>query len=228
MTSLSALQDVQTQLIRKALNAAVLVAEWTDSNTVDETALFDNSTGDIKSTVLGPLGYKDIGSTTTDGAQFARSISTSSVPILQSLSAGRIDISGDDTTIQVVCDETKLITLGLQTGAALSAIAPAANGVVRVDQPKTPPKRDWRVLSVAEDVYQGDSIFICRFLPRALITSYGTQTHGRGDNPIQTDVTFSGQYDDAVGTDHSWIYGGIGWKALLADMALDDESSSSS
>lgn len=221
MTRLSTLQDVNNALLLKTLNMAVFVAP-SSADTIDETQLFDQATGDLKTL---PTGYMDVGSTTVDGAQFSRAISTSSVTILQSLAPGRIDVTGDEITMQVVCDETKLPTMGLATGADFTGITGAANGAVRVDKPKTPPKRTYRVFAISEDLSSaGQEIFVCRYLPNAMITSYGNQSFARGDNTIQTDVTFTAQLDSTLGTDHSWIWGGIGWKALATAAGLTDAS----
>lgn len=220
MTTLADIQDVQTQLIRKTLNMEVAVADYSAA-TIDETTLFDPTSGALAAL---PAGYSDLGSTTVDGAQFSRSISTSTVPILQSLSPGRLDTTGDTTTMQVVCDEIKLITLSLLTGAAQSGITAGVNGVVRVDQPKTPTTRDLRVLAISEDTTTNGPIYICRYMPKANITAHGNLSFARTDNPIQTDVTFTGLYDSADATDHSWIFGGEGWLALLSDMGLSNAS----
>lgn len=220
MTRLSTLQDVNTALLRKTLNADVFIAPRSAA-AIDETTLFDAATGDIKTL---PAGYLSLGSTTIDGAQFARALSTSNVTTLQSLAPARIDVTGDEITMQIVCDETKLVTMGLQTGADTAGITAGANGVVRIDKPKDPAKVEYRVFAISEDLTDGSEFFICRYLPNALVTSYGNQKFGRGDDPIQTDVTFTAQYDSTEATDHSWIWGGIGMKALLVPMGLADAS----
>lgn len=213
---LSDLQDLNNNLIRKTLNMSVFVAPMS-ADAVDEATLFTTVTG-----VLGTLpdDYLDLGYTTTAGAQFARAITESNVTSMQSLTPTRSDTTADTITLQVACQETKLATIGLATGAETSTITMGTNGTVRVDKPATPQTVHHRVFAIGEDVTDAGSIYMCRFLPKAKVTNYDAQNFAQGDDPVLWSVTFQGFVDDVLGTDHSWIFGGEGYLALKAAMGF--------
>lgn len=217
--SLAALQDLKRSLIRKGLNGSVFHAP-SNAPTVDVATLFDPATGDLVSGGL-PDGYGDLGLTTTDGAQWARSVSSSDIASWQSREPSRSDVTADTTTLQVTCQETKLRTLGLWLGVEQDVLDNAgANGVVRFDQPETPDAVYCRAFGIAADQTAAGEIVICRYMPNAKVTSWDTQAMANGDSPFQYPMTLTGYKDDNLGFAHSWIFGGAGWKALLDDMGF--------
>lgn len=168
-----------------------------------------------------PLGYDDLGWLTSDGAQFSRDVSASEVTSWGSVSPTRTDITADTTTLSLTAQETKLLTIGLATGADLSGVVPKVNtGEVSIAKPSRPKSKHYRVLSLAVDQGDAGEIYIARFLPRAKVTSYTEQSFGGGDDPVTWGVTFSGEEDSSLGYSERWIFGGAGWNALLADMGF--------
>lgn len=168
-----------------------------------------------------PVGYEDAGWLSGDGAQFSRDVSSSEVSSWGSVSPTRTDITADTTTMSMVAQETKMLTIGLATGADLSAVVPTpVTGEISVAKPARPKGRYYRVLALAVD--QGDTgeIYVGRFLPRAKVTSYAEQSFGGGDDPITWGVTFTGEIDDTLGYSERWIFGGPGWISLLDDMGF--------
>lgn len=168
-----------------------------------------------------PAGYGDLGWLSSDGAQFSRDVSTSEVTSWGSVSPSRTDVTTDTTTMTVTAQETKLLTIGLATGADLSAaVAAFQTGELSIAKPTRPKSRHYRVLSVAVD--QGDlgEIYIARFLPRAKVSGYSDQSFGSGDDPITWGVTMVGEIDSALGYSERWIFGGDGWNALVAQMGF--------
>lgn len=166
-----------------------------------------------------PSGYDDLGWLSSDGAQFSRDVSASEVTSWGSVSPTRTDITSDTTTMTVTAQETKLLTIGLATGADLSGIVPTAlTGEVSIAKPSRPKSKSYRVLSLAVDNGDAGEIYIARFLPRAKVTSYAEQSLGGGDDPITWGVTFTGEEDSTLGYSERWIFGGPGWNALLPDM----------
>lgn len=224
MPAIDALQNLQRDLIRKALNGSVFRSP-VSADTIDENDLFDATTGDLKPTGL-PSGYDDLGYTTDAGAQFARAVTESTVSSWQSVSPTRSDNTADTTTLQLACQETKLATIGLYTGADESLITPAVNGVVRIDKPATPTARYYRLLSIAVDETDVGEIVIARYLPNAKVTSFDNQNFGKGDDPVLWPVTFTGFVDDVLGFSESYLFGGAGWLARLAAMGFTPAAAS--
>lgn len=219
MSGLSTLQDLNDKLIRKALNFSLFIADYSAA-TIDETTLFDPTTGEI--TTL-PAGYKDVGFLNDDGAKFSRAITKTDITSLQSNTPTRSDITQDETTVDISAQETKLTTLGLHIGVDFSGITPGVNGVTRIDQPKVASQRSYRALAIAEDTTASGSIYLCRYMPNASVDSVGDQSFTKSD-AVMWPVTLKGLYDATDGTAHSWIFAGPGWLALLADMGLSDAS----
>ncbi|MGH3097348.1 MAG: hypothetical protein ACRDMV_15295 [Streptosporangiales bacterium] len=198
----------QNQLIRKALQGSVFVAP----HTADPIAALSDATG----LVALPTGYDDVGWTTDDGAQFSRDVSTSDVPAWGSVEPVRRDITSDVTTLQIACLETKKTTIGLYTGADMSTVtADSTTGEVQVDKPDRPATRLYRVLSLAVDLGDAGEIYVARFLPRASVTDFDTQSYTSGDTPVTWPVTMTGYNDSVEGYSERYIFGGPGWQALL-------------
>jgi hypothetical protein len=168
-----------------------------------------------------PSGMDDLGWLSTDGAAFSRDVSTSDVQSWGSVTPTRSDVTSDTSTMAVTAQETKLLTIGLATGADLAAISPDANtGEVRIEKPTRPASKHYRALSVAVDLGDGGEIYVARYFPRAKVTNYAEQSFGGGDDPIAWGVTLTGEEDSTLGFSESWLFGGPGWNALLTDMGF--------
>jgi len=168
-----------------------------------------------------PVGWDDLGWLTSDGAQFSRDISTSEVSSWGSVSPTRTDITADTSALTVTCQETKLLTIGLATGADLANITPdSQTGEVRIAKPVRPKSKSYRALSVAVDENDSGEIYIARFLPKAKVNSYAEQNFGSGDDPITWGVSMTSEKDDVLGYSEQWLFGGAGWNALLAKMGF--------
>jgi len=218
----TSLKNKQTELIRKATEGSVFLNPDLAALTAI-SALTEDSATTPGTPVLStlPTGYEDLGWLTNDGAQFSRDVSTSEITSWGSVSPTRTDITSDTTTMSVTAQETKLITIGLATGADLSAItADATTGEVVIAKPARPKSKHYRVLSLAVDQGDAGEIYVARFLPRAKVTGYSEQSFGAGDDPITWGVTFTGEEDSDLGFSESWLFAGPGWKALLTDMGF--------
>lgn len=168
-----------------------------------------------------PDGWDDLGWLSTDGAAYSRDVASSDVTSWGSVTPTRSDITSDTSTLAVTAQETKLLTIGLATGADLAAITPDANtGEVRIEKPTRPASKHYRALSVAVDLGDGGEIYVARFFPRAKVSNYAEQSFGGGDDPITWGVTLTGEEDSALGFSESWLFGGPGWNALLDDMGF--------
>lgn len=184
--------------------------------------------GSVAGVNLAPLpsGWDDLGWLTNDGAAFSRDVSSSETTSWGSVTPTRTDITSDTTTLTVTAQETKLLTIGLATGADLTnAVAAFQTGEVSIAKPARPKTRHYRVLSVAVD--QGDfgEIYVSRFLPRAKVSGYSEQGFGGGDEAIPWGVTLTGEEDSTLGYSERWIFGGPGWLGLLPDMGFTQAAS---
>ena len=218
--SYAEIEQRKQALIRKALKGSAFIAPI--SAPVIET--LTSGAGSDLATL--PDGYGDLGWLTEEGMPFGRDVTQSDITSFGSTSPTRSDVTADTTTLTVVAQETKLLTIGLATGADLAAIkADATTGEVRIDKPETPSARYYRVLALAVD--QSDSgaeIYIARFLPRAKVTGYSAQSFAGGDQAITWGTTFTGYKDSVTGFTESWLFGGPGWKELLEDMEIETET----
>lgn len=168
-----------------------------------------------------PAGYEDLGWASTDGATFGRSTDISNVSSFGSVEPTRSDITKDEITMGVTAQETKLLTMGLYTGAALSGItADGTTGEVKISKPSRPGFTYYRVLGLFVDDGDYGEIYMGRYMPRARITEFGEQKFASGDDPISFPLVFTGYEDATAGFSHQWLWSGPGWKALLADMNL--------
>ena len=168
-----------------------------------------------------PAGFDDMGWLSSDGVGFARDVATSDVTSWGSVTPTRSDVTSDTSTMTVVAQETKLLTIGMATGADLAGItADSQTGEVSIAKPSRPASRHYRALSVAVDLGDGGEIYVARFLPRAKVTNYAEQNFSGGDDPITWGVTLTGEEDSALGYSERWLFGGAGWQYLLADMGF--------
>lgn len=213
------LRNKQSELIRKALDGSVFLAPVT----ADPIATL--TTGATAELAALPTDWDDLGWLSTDGAQFSRDVAQSEVPSWGSVTPTRTDITSDTSTLQVTCQETKLLTIGLATGADLASIvADATTGETSIEKPTRPTSRHYRAMSFAVDDADGGKVYVARFLPRAKVTSYDAQSFGGGDDPITWGVTLTGEEDSTLGYSERWIFGGPGWKALLTKMGIPSDT----
>jgi hypothetical protein len=216
------LQDVKTQLIRKALTGAVFVAPVSAPVITTLTTATGTAPNQVIDLTELPEGYEDLGYTTNDGAAFSVDTTTSEVESWQSVSPSRSDITAETTTMTVTAQETKLLTLGLYTGVETAGLeAAAGTGELLIKKPQRPSASFYRLLSLAVDGSGDSEIWIAKFLPRAKITGRGEQSYAKTDDALQYPLTFQGFFDNAYGTAEGALFGGPGWLALLDDMGIE-------
>lgn len=214
------LANKKNELIRKAMDGSVFGAPVTAEPIGDLTTYAAGPPVVIDLTPL-PTGWDDFGWMTTDGAQFARDVSSSDVSSWGSVTPTRTDITADTTSLSFTMQETKALTIGIATGADLAGIVPDADsGEVKIAKPAKPTSRYYRILALAVDQGDAGEIYIARFLPRAKVTSYTEQTLG-GEDALTWGVTVTGEIDSALGYSESYLFGGAGWQALLDEMGFD-------
>lgn len=223
MPSYEALKNKQNELIRKSLDGSVFInADLSAASAITTLTTASGTDPDVVIELAElPEGWDDLGWLTGDGAQYARDVSTSEVTSFGSVTPTRTDITADTTTLTVTAQETKLLTIGMATGADLSNIVPdAETGEVRIAKPSRPKSKHYRTLGVFVDENEHGEIYIARFLPRAKVTSYAEQNFGSGDDPVTWGVTMTGEVDSELGYSEQWIFGGAGWSATLEAMGF--------
>jgi len=221
MAGYDSLKNKQAELIRKALDGSVFVADLS----ADPIAELTTATGVAPDVTIDlsplPTDWDDLGWLTDDGAQFERDSSSSEISSWGSVTPTRTDVVSDTSTLTVTAQETKLLTIGLATGADLANLTPDPDtGELSIAKPARPKSKHYRVLSLAVDEGEAGEIYIARFLPRAKVNSYAAQSFSKGDEPITWGVTLVGEEDSDLGYSERWIFGGPGWQALLADMGF--------
>lgn len=216
-----ALKQKQSELIRKALQGSVFIASVDADVPATLTDPTDSKLVPLPTTGTPTMPWEDLGWLSGDGAQFSNDVSSSDVTSWGSVAPTRSDITADTSTLTVVAQETKLITVGLYTGADLSAATPTVgSGEIVITKPSRPKSRVYRVLSLAVDDGDAGEIYIGRLLPRAKVNGKAEQAFGAGDDPIGYGVTFQGEEDSTLGFSERWFFGGPGWKALLVKMGF--------
>lgn len=226
MADYEALKNKQAELIRKALDGSVFVNPDLGTDTaIDKLTTYTAGPPVVIDLAPLPDGFDDLGWLNTEGAQFSRDVSTAEVSSWGSVSPTRTDVVSDTTTMSVTAQETKMLTIGMATGADLTNLkADFRTGEVSIAKPSRPKSRHYRVLSLAVDQGDAGEIYIGRFLPRAKVTGYGEQVFG-GEDPIGWGVTLTGEVDSALGYSERWIFGGPGWLALLPAMGFTQATS---
>ena len=215
MAAWESLKNHQNTLIRKALEGSTFIAPTTSSAI---TAL----TGADSSLNALPAGYNDLGWMSDDGAQFSADVESSDITSWGAVEPTRRDITSDVTTLQVNLQETNKHTIGLYTGADMTAVVPdATSGEVVIEKPDRPPVRFWRVLTIGVDIADGGEIYIARFLPRASVTDKDDQAfQSSDDSALGWPVTLTAYMDSALGYSERYYFGGPGWEALLSAMGF--------
>lgn len=215
-TQFAALAVKKNNLIRKTLDGIVTYAP------MSADALTASTFADATGILPLPASWVQVGKCTDDGAQFARSVDTSTVTSWGDVEPSREDVKTDTTTLQIACNETNAATLGLYTGIDMSGVeAAASTGVLMLDKPSLPQQPNYRVAAIGLDRTDDGEIYICRFLPNAKITDYAaTAMQSSSDDALTWGVTFTSFVDDDLGTSERWLFGGAGWLALLSDMGI--------
>lgn len=215
MASWESVKNKQNDLIRKALEGSVFVAPHSATSIV-------TLTGSDSSLNALPSGYEDVGWLNDEGAQFSREVENSDVTSWGSVEPTRRDITSDVTTLSFAMQETKITTLGLYTGADMTAVTPdATSGEVSIEKPDRPSTRHYRVLSIAVDLSDAGDIYIARYLPRASVTEFDDQAfQSSDDEAILWSVTMTGYRDETLGYSERWMFGGPGWEAQLSAMGF--------
>lgn len=226
MANYDDIKEHDSSLIRKALGGSLFIADEDADPIVSLTTWVAAVTGPPAIPAHAelnalPTGYADLGYLTDDGIGFENETSQSDTTSWQSTAPTRSDITTDTDTITVVAQETKLTTLGLFTGAVLTATQLATNtGELQIEKPERPSARFYRALALAVDGSGDDEFLIARFYPRVKVTGKTGQKFGKGDDPISYGVTLTSYTDATLGYSCKYLFGGAGWRSKAAAMGF--------
>lgn len=215
-TTYEALANKQSDLIRKALEGSIFIA---DRSVELPTAL---TTGDASDLMPLPEGYGDIGWVTKDdGATWTRSVETSDTTSWGSVEPTRRDITTQTDGLKFTAQETKRKTIELYEGVDLSTVTPdPTTGEITFDRPPRPSIRYFRAFGLFVDGVGANAIYVAKLCPKASVTETGDQKWSDGDDPVGFEVTMTANFDSEAGTSMRFFFGGPGWKALLEDMGF--------
>jgi hypothetical protein len=214
------LKKHQAALIRKSLKGSFFLAPDTAPAIAALTSYTAGPPAVISLTAL-PTGWEDLGLLSNDGVSASNNVSSSDVSSWGYTTPTRSDVTADTTTLTVVAQETKLLTIGLYTGQDMSTVVPAVNtGEVAISKPQRPASRYYRGLLLAVDESNEGEVFIGRYFPKIKVTGKSDQSFGGGDDPVSWGVTLQTYMDDAAGYSERWLFGGTGWQADLVEMGF--------
>lgn len=220
MATYDELKQQDTSLIRKALGGSFFIAPDDADPIVTLTTYTAGPPVVVDLTEL-PDDWEDLGYTTDDGIGFENETSQSDVSSWQSITPTRSDILTDTDSITVVAQETKLLTIGLYTGAIISPTGlTALSGELQVAKPERPSARFYRGLALAVDGEGDDEFFIGRYYPRLKVTGKVGQKFGKGDDPISYGVTLTAFFDSTAGFSCKYLFGGTGWREKATAMGF--------
>lgn len=209
------LSNRQEELIRKLTDGSVFVAPHSADSIL-------TLTGTDKLLLTLPTGYDDVGLINSDGVAMGRSVDSSEVKSFGRIEPSRTDIKSDTTTLKIACQETKRVTIGLYTGADMTAItADPTSGEVVIPKPSRPTTQYYRVLALGVDLTEDGELYVARYLPRARVTDYdGQNWKSDEDEALLYGVTMTGYMDPVLGFSERWHFGGEGWFAQLTAMGF--------
>lgn len=207
----------QDQLIRKGLDGSAFLAP--SSATAITNITVDGASAGTPTLALLPEGYDDFGLISDAGAVFSNKVNSADITSWGRVEPSRRDITSDVTSLHIVGQETKLVTIGAFAGVDTSLITPdGTTGEVHVSKPSRPVALTYRLFTLAVDQTDAGEIYVGTFMPRVQLTDKGDQAYMSGSDGIYWDTTWTAFTDSTLGFAVRYIFGGAGWKALLTEM----------
>ena len=114
---------------------------------------------------------------------------------------------------------TGLATLAAYVGVSQSTVTPdATTGEAHFTKPTRPTALTYRLLTLGVDQNDHGEIYCAAYMPRAQLTDKGDMSFMSGDDGIFYDTTWTAFTDSVAGFAVRFMFGGPGWKPMLADM----------
>jgi len=213
MSTFAEVAAFRSNLIRKALGGALLVADYSTSALADICAA-----GGV---LTIPAGYVSLGRLTQDGLASANEVERSEIKGWGDNFPARVDITSESASLTCTAMETKAAVWDAFYNVDTSALASdPTTGTVTFDKPLLPSVRDKRVLALGRDVNKenGLDVYLGIHFPRANLSQNGEQNWANNDAGVNYPLTINAQSDDDEGTAVRLFWGGPGLAGLLADM----------
>lgn len=214
-TTLQVVKNANADLIRKVLEAAVLVAPMTSTI---PTAFTSGATAALQTL---PVGYKSIGWVTKDDAYtWSRDTEMSETTSHGSTQPTRRDITSDVTGLQMTAQETSKLVLELSNNVDLTGVVPTAiTGELAFNRSVAPVTRYFRLIAIGVDGAGADTFYTIKILPRAMISEYGEATWS-DENELVYPLTWSATPDPVLGYAYREVLAGPGAKSRLVAMGF--------
>lgn len=214
----STLQDMKnanSDLIRKVLDAVVLVAPMSVALPTTFT------TGATSALQALPAGFRPVGWVTKDDSYtWSRDVSMSETTSHGSVEPTRRDITSDVTGLQMSAQETSRLTLELSNNVDLSDVeADAITGEITFRRPVSPSTTYWRVVAIGSDGAGDNTFYNIIVLPRAMISEYGEATWS-DENELTYPLTWSATPDPELGFSYQQTLAGPGAKSRAVEMGF--------
>lgn len=218
--TLQAIQNRQSELVRKALEGSVFLAPY---SAAPITSMTTTSAGSLAAL---PTGYEDVGMIDKKNAvNWSRKVTTTDINSWSDIYAVRRDITKDDSELKFTALETKRLTMELYYGISLADIAPdATSGEISFAQPARPETTYYRVFGLFQDGFGDDAIYVGRFYPRASVTAMDDQKWDDDADPMSWNITMSAVTDSTLGAPVFHYFGGPGWQKYLTAMGFGTSS----
>lgn len=216
MPDLSAIQNRQSELIRKALEGSIFIAP------ASAQPITSMTTGANGALAPLPTGYVDVGMVEKKNAvTWSRKVTTTDVMTWGDIYTARRDVTKDDSQLKFTMLETKKQSLGLYYGIDMNTVTPdVTTGEVSFAQPSRPDNIYYRVFGLFQDGVGSDAIYVGRFYPRASVTDMNDQKWDDDADPLVWDIAMSAVSDSELGYPVHHYFGGPGWQKYLTAMGF--------
>jgi hypothetical protein len=214
------IQELQNWDNRQIRKHALQIIALADASVTAPTDFFTTADASASPPTLGgellalPTGFYDGGYITTDGGTISRDISTADVNSVQTAEFTRSDIETDQSTFQVVFQETSNVTWALQFNEEFANMPAKGERLdFHRDRSGVQPRR--RLLILTQDGVGDQAVYRVEFGPNVQITDTDDRSLQRSDEE-QNSFTFTPYFDrnyvytDAAGKQVN----GTSWRAL--------------
>ncbi len=214
-STLQAMKAANSDLIRKLLDAVVLIAPMSAAIPAAFTM------GASATLQAMPTEYESIGWLTKDDAlTFSRETEMAEVTSHGSTEPTRRDITSDVSGLQITAQETKKTTLELYNNVDLSSVTPTAiTGELSFNRSIQPVTRYRRLVVIGQDGDGDDTFYNIIVMPRAMISEVGESTFS-DENERVFPLTFNATPDPILGFSYREILAGPGAKSRMEAMGF--------
>lgn len=185
--------------IRKALYGSFLIRDWNAAATsVSSYSPFDQTTGNLSTTLLTTDGWIDPGLISENGVQFNPKYTTNETMVWQSRVAARTDVTQDEEECVVSFMEATPTIDELNYQLPLGTLPALGTSGYAVAKPNVPQMQYRQVLALGVDGSTGNNEYFAVLFPRCLVTKVDKFDFS-AKNSIEATLTFSAYPDPYSG-----------------------------